>query len=202
MLKDPALEARAREVSKALRCVQCQNEAIDESNAEIARDMRILVRERLKAGDSNEQIIAYMTSRYGDYVRLMPRFTAKTLLLWFGPLAVLLLGAVAVDGGFIELARRFDDWESCRTALTPPRLIGTPVATIEAHIRRAHPAWPESGILGALANFEVRHDGTIAPWLTLDRHLMILRSLYEHRPSTRFDHLDVPMLLEIGRAHV
>ena len=106
-----------------------------------------------------------------------------------------LLGAVAVDGGFIELAHRFDDWESCRTALTPPRLIGTPVATIEAHIRRAHPTWPESGILGALANFEVRHDGTIAPWLTLDRHLMILRSLYEHRPSTRFEHLDVPMLL-------
>ena len=96
MLKDPALEARAREVSKALRCVQCQNETIDESNAEIARDMRILVRERIKAGDSNEQIIAYMTSRYGDYVRLLPRFTAKTLLLWFGPLAVLLLGAFAV----------------------------------------------------------------------------------------------------------
>ena len=96
MLKDPALEGRAREVSKALRCVQCQNETIDESNAEIARDMRILVRERIKAGDSNEQIIAYMTSRYGDYVRLLPRFTAKTLLLWFGPLAVLLLGAFAV----------------------------------------------------------------------------------------------------------
>jgi cytochrome c-type biogenesis protein CcmH len=96
MLKDPALEARAREVSKALRCVQCQNETIDESNAEIARDMRLLVRERIKAGDSNDQIVAYMTSRYGDYVRLMPRFAAKTLLLWFGPLAVLLLGAFAV----------------------------------------------------------------------------------------------------------
>ena len=96
MLKDPALEARAREVSKALRCVQCQNETIDESNAEIARDMRLLVRERIKAGDSNDQILAYMTSRYGDYVRLMPRFAAKTLLLWFGPLAVLLIGAFAV----------------------------------------------------------------------------------------------------------
>ena len=96
MLKDPALEARAREVSKALRCVQCQNETIDESNAEIARDMRLLVRERIKAGDTNEQILAYITSRYGDYVRLLPRFTTKTLLLWFGPLAVLLLGAFAV----------------------------------------------------------------------------------------------------------
>ncbi|MFZ9628044.1 MAG: alpha/beta fold hydrolase [Ilumatobacteraceae bacterium] len=106
-----------------------------------------------------------------------------------------LLGAVAVDGGFIELAHRFDDWESCRAALTPPRLIGTPLTAIESHIRRAHPTWPESGILGALANFEVRPDGTIAPWLTLDRHLMILRALYDHRPSTRFGDLEVPMLL-------
>jgi len=96
MLKDPALEARAREVSKELRCVQCQNETIDESNADIAHAMRLLVRERITAGDSNEQILAYMTGRYGDYVRLMPRFTTKTLLLWFGPLAVLLLGAFAV----------------------------------------------------------------------------------------------------------
>lgn len=93
MLKDPALEARAREVSQALRCVQCQNETIDESNAEIAGDMRRLVRERITAGDSNEQIIAYMTSRYGDYVRLQPRFMPSTYLLWAGPAMVLLLGA-------------------------------------------------------------------------------------------------------------
>ena len=78
MLKDPALEARAREVSKHLRCVQCQNETIDESNAEIARDMRLLVRERITAGDSNQQILDYMVSRYGDYVLLKPRFMAST----------------------------------------------------------------------------------------------------------------------------
>ena len=95
MLKDPALEARARVVSKQLRCVQCQNETIDESNAEIARDMRLLVRERITAGDSNDAIMAYMTSRYGDYVRLQPRFMPATYLLWFGPLVVLLLGAWA-----------------------------------------------------------------------------------------------------------
>src|SRR3954466_1328248 len=95
MLKDPALEARARDVSKELRCVQCQNETIDESNAEIARDMRLLVRERITAGDSNEAIMAYMTSRYGDYVRLQPRFMPATYLLWFGPVVVLLLGAWA-----------------------------------------------------------------------------------------------------------
>lgn len=96
MLKDPVLEARAREVSKELRCVQCQNESIDESNAEIARDMRLLVRERIVAGDSNDAIMAYMTSRYGDYVRLEPRFIPRTYLLWFGPLIVLLLGGWAV----------------------------------------------------------------------------------------------------------
>jgi cytochrome c-type biogenesis protein CcmH len=92
MLKDPGLEARARVVSKQLRCVQCQNETIDESNAEIARDMRLLVRERITSGDSNDQIMAYMTSRYGDYVRLQPRLMPRTYLLWFGPAVVLLLG--------------------------------------------------------------------------------------------------------------
>lgn len=96
MLKDPVLEARAREVSKELRCVQCQNESIDESNAQIARDMRLLVRERIVAGDSNDAIMAYMTSRYGDYVRLQPRLMPRTYLLWFGPLVVLLLGVWAV----------------------------------------------------------------------------------------------------------
>lgn len=96
MLKDPALEARARAVSKELRCVQCQNESIDESNAQIAHDMRLLVRERIMAGETNDQIMAYMTSRYGDYVRLEPRFMPRTYLLWFGPLIVLLLGGWAV----------------------------------------------------------------------------------------------------------
>ncbi len=96
MLKDPALEARARALSKELRCVQCQNETIDESHAQIARDMRILVRERLQAGESDDQIVAYMVSRYGDYVRLNPRFMASTLALWIGPLVILLLGGLVV----------------------------------------------------------------------------------------------------------
>ncbi len=105
MLKDPALEARARAVSKQLRCVQCQNETIDESNAEIARDMRLLVRERITAGESNDQIMAYMTSRYGDYVRLQPRLMPRTYLLWFGPAVVLLLGLWAA---LRRLGRRFE----------------------------------------------------------------------------------------------
>ena len=96
MLKDPVLEARAREVSKHLRCVVCQNETIDESNAEIARDMRVLLRTRILAGDTNEGVIAFMVSRYGDYVLLKPRFTTRTYLLWFGPFLVLGLGAFVV----------------------------------------------------------------------------------------------------------
>lgn len=96
MLKDPALESRARDVSKHLRCVVCQNETIDESNADIARDMRVLLRTRILAGDSNEDVIAFMVSRYGDYVLLKPRFMASTYLLWFGPFLVLGLGAIVV----------------------------------------------------------------------------------------------------------
>jgi len=106
-----------------------------------------------------------------------------------------LCGAAAVDGGFIELTDTFDSWEACCEALTPPRLIGTPFTTMERWVRDAHPDWPESGILGSLANFEVRDDGTIAPWLTLDRHLAILRELYHHHPSQRFPHVHVPMMM-------
>ena len=107
-----------------------------------------------------------------------------------------LAGAIAaVDGGFIELADRFPDWDQCRLALAPPRLIGTPAATIEQWMRSGHPGWPESGIAGSMANFEVRTDGTIAPWLTFERHMMILEALYAHRPSTRFAHLTVPTML-------
>lgn len=104
-------------------------------------------------------------------------------------------GIVAVDGGFIELGGRFSTWDDCRAALTPPRLVGTPFSTMEQRMRAFHPHWPEEGIRGALANFEVRDDGTIAPWLTLDRHLQILRALFDHRPSTVFPRVDVPVLL-------
>ena len=96
MLADPALEARAREVSKGLRCVVCSGETIDESHAEIAGDIRKLVRERIAAGDSNQQVLDYMQSRYGDYVLLKPRFTATTLALWLGPPLLLIFGLLAV----------------------------------------------------------------------------------------------------------
>jgi cytochrome c-type biogenesis protein CcmH/NrfF len=92
MLADPALEARARAISEGLRCMVCQNQSIDESDADLARDLRILVRERLKAGDSDRQVVDYIVSRYGEFVLLKPRVEASTLLLWGAPLLLLVLG--------------------------------------------------------------------------------------------------------------
>jgi cytochrome c-type biogenesis protein CcmH len=92
MLSDPKAEARAEEVGKGLRCLVCQSESIEESNADLARDLRVIVRERITAGDSNSQVIDYVVSRYGDYVLLNPPFKMGTLLLWLGPLAFLGLG--------------------------------------------------------------------------------------------------------------
>lgn len=85
VLDDPALEARARDISAELRCVVCQNQSIDDSNAEIARDLRLLVRERLTAGDTNKQVLDYVVARYGDFVLLRPPWQPNTYLLWLGP---------------------------------------------------------------------------------------------------------------------
>ncbi len=101
MLGDPALEARARDIGRALRCVVCQNQSIDDSVAEVARDMRRAVRERLAAGDGDGAVFDYMVARYGDYVLLKPPFRAGTLVLWLGAPAVLLLA-----GGALLLAAR------------------------------------------------------------------------------------------------
>ncbi len=85
ILDDPVLEARARGISKLLRCVVCQNQSIDDSNAELARDLRLLVRERLVAGDGDQQVLDYVVARYGDFVLLDPPLKPKTYGLWFGP---------------------------------------------------------------------------------------------------------------------
>jgi len=92
MLKDPALEARARALSRDLRCMVCQNQSIDDSDAPLARDLRLLVRERLTAGDSDRQVVDFLVARYGDFVLLKPPFTSHTLALWLTPLVVLLAG--------------------------------------------------------------------------------------------------------------
>ena len=96
ILADSALEERARDLSKELRCVVCQNEAIDTSNAGMARDMRVLLRERLVAGDSDDQVRDFFVARYGDYVLMNPPIKASTYVLWFGPAIVLLLAAAFV----------------------------------------------------------------------------------------------------------
>ena len=96
VLADPALESRAREISKGLRCLVCQNQSIDDSDADLAKDLRLLVRERLTAGDSNESVIQFVVSRYGDFVLLKPPFRMSTLALWLGPLAIIVAGLMAV----------------------------------------------------------------------------------------------------------
>jgi len=96
MLADPALEARAREISRGLRCVVCQNESIDESNADLAHDLRVLVRERLKAGDSDAQVEQYIVDRYGDFVLLRPPVKPQTYLLWASPIILLLVAAAII----------------------------------------------------------------------------------------------------------
>jgi len=102
MLSDPALEARARTLSRELRCMVCQNQSIDDSEAPLARDLRIIVRERLKAGDTDAQILQFVTSRYGEFVLLKPRFSWRTALLWLTPAILLVAGA----SGLALAARR------------------------------------------------------------------------------------------------
>ena len=96
ILKDPNLEKRARSISKGLRCVVCQNQSIDDSDAQLARDLRILVRNRIVAGDSDTAVIDYVVSRYGDFVLLEPPVKGVTLVLWFGPIFMTLAGLIGL----------------------------------------------------------------------------------------------------------
>jgi cytochrome c-type biogenesis protein CcmH len=103
ILKDPALESRARALSRELRCMVCQNQSIDDSEAPLAHDLRVLVRERLQAGDSDPQVLDFLVARYGEFVLLNPRLSWRTAVLWGLPPAVLLLGTVAL---FVVIRRR------------------------------------------------------------------------------------------------
>ncbi len=103
VLPDPALETRARLISQDLRCLVCQNQSIDDSNAPLAKDLRVIVRERLTAGDTNEQVFGYVVSRYGNYVLLKPPLQADTFLLWASPFIMLV---TALSVAFIYLRRR------------------------------------------------------------------------------------------------
>jgi cytochrome c-type biogenesis protein CcmH len=105
MLVDPALEQRARTLSRELRCMVCQNQSIDDSEAPLARDLRLLVRERLKTGDSDQQVLDFLVARYGQFVLLKPRFGWDTALLWGAPAGVLVIGVL----GLVVLIRRSRD---------------------------------------------------------------------------------------------
>ena len=105
VLKDPALEARARHLSTELRCMVCQNQSIDDSDAELARDLRLLLRERLVAGDTDEEVLDYIVSRYGEFVLLKPRFNARNALLWAAPVLILVGGGLLA---FTAFRRRGD----------------------------------------------------------------------------------------------
>lgn len=101
ILPDPVLESRARAISAELRCMVCQNQSIDDSNAELAKDLRVIVRERLKAGDTDSQVLDFVVARYGEFVLLKPRLEAKTIFLWGFPIVLLLIG-----GGYLFLVVR------------------------------------------------------------------------------------------------
>jgi cytochrome c-type biogenesis protein CcmH len=129
VLKDPALEHRARDISAGLRCLVCQNQSIDESDAPLAKDLRVLVRERLQAGESDRQVQDFVVQRYGEFVLLKPTFGLHTILLWLGPLLVLSAGAA---GLFFTLRRRRAD--------APAPLSPEERAAVEALLKRDHPA--------------------------------------------------------------
>lgn len=120
MLKDPALESRAKELGKDLRCLVCQNESIEDSNADLARDLRVIVRERIQAGDSDQQVMNFVTDRYGDYVLLNPPFKASTLVLWVGPFVLFAVGIAVVFGFYRK-----------RAAATPAAAVPTPLTAEE-----------------------------------------------------------------------
>lgn len=129
ILQDPALEARARALTQELRCVVCQNQSVDDSDAPLAKDIRVLVRERIKAGDTDDEVRAYLVARYGKFVLLRPPLEGDTVLLWFGPLILVALGS-AVAWSYIRALKRQAQTASPLTddeeATVRERLDGTP----------------------------------------------------------------------------
>jgi cytochrome c-type biogenesis protein CcmH len=129
VLPDPVLERRAREISAELRCLVCQNQSIDDSDAPLAKDLRVLVRERLKAGDGDAEVRGFVVQRYGEFVLLKPTFGVHTALLWLGPALVLAAGAVSL---ILTLRRR-------RPGPAAAPLSAEERATLEALLQRDGP---------------------------------------------------------------
>jgi pimeloyl-ACP methyl ester carboxylesterase len=106
----------------------------------------------------------------------------------------LVRGVVCVDGGFLELQNHFPNWDDCAQALRPPAIAGTRIDDFRKYLQRSHHDWPETGINGALACMEHLPDGTLRPWLNLERHMMILRGLWEHHPTRIYSQISVPVM--------
>ena len=123
MLKDPALEARARALSQELRCMVCQNQSIDDSEAPLAHDLRVLVRDRLKAGDSDSQVLDYLVARYGEFVLLKPRFEMRTILLWGLPPLALVAGVIGLMAALRR--RRLDSAQPAPLSAAEQRRLAT-----------------------------------------------------------------------------
>jgi cytochrome c-type biogenesis protein CcmH len=134
VMADPAKEARARELSRELRCMVCQNQSIDDSDATLAKDLRLLVRERIAAGDSNKQVLDYLVARYGEFVLLKPRFEAHTLILWLIPPLVLIGGGL---GLWLHIRRRSRAAEA--VADTPVPLNAEEQARLEGILAETNP---------------------------------------------------------------
>lgn len=159
-------------------------------------------------GRSSKPDEGYETPRVAeDVCRLVERLGGGPVVLagqsWGGNVVIEAaascperIAAVAgIDGGAIRLREAYPDWARCAAELAPPPIAGMPADALEARLQVAHPDWPESGIAGTLANFEVRDDGTVAPWLTRERHMRILRGLWEHDPLAVLPRLTMPSLL-------
>jgi len=137
VLADPTLEARARVLSKELRCMVCQNQSIDDSDAPLARDLRILVRERLQAGDSDTQVLDFLVARYGEFVLLKPRFSGHTAILWLMPVIVLLIGAMTLIVAWRRYRRRSN--AAPAAAATGESLTAAEAAQISRILQRDEP---------------------------------------------------------------
>ena len=129
VLSDPVMENRAREISRGLRCLVCQNQSIDDSDADLAKDLRIIVRERLTAGDSDAQVVDFVVSRYGDYVLLKPPFKLATLVLWLGPTAI-------AGGGLIAVLMFFRRRRTGESAVQPAAVLTRPPPLSDEENRR------------------------------------------------------------------
>jgi cytochrome c-type biogenesis protein CcmH len=135
ILSDPALEARARVLSKELRCMVCQNQSIDDSDAPLARDLRLLVRERLQAGDSDQEVVDLLVARYGEFVLLKPRFSWRTALLWLVPAMSLGIGALVL----LVIARRHRPHARSDTVTSAARLTAAEEARLAEILGRREP---------------------------------------------------------------